>query len=195
MTYSIIKRLKEKYRDNYKTESLNSAILELYDVILSHENTDSEYWTGGYASNDVINIIERRFTNKERIELNVDLENWTPNQLELFTQAILRRDYYSEIEIFNLTKSMNHLELILKLIEIEKKITKKISRSYDEISYHILEGIDFINYHFKILIKSDINNFSKIKKIVELLKIDQREDDESIKLIEKIKSYEEKQTL
>lgn len=197
--------LKEIHKENWKSKSSNPSVLVLYNLMLSLEKSDSDYFSLGYASNDVVDIFERHFEKEEWIELSLDLENWTKNQLELFTQAILGgyhgsnyliSKYFSDEIIFEQTQTIqNRLELIIKLIDIEKKRLSDGTRSsHADITYNIFQGLDFINDHFEIFLKKDRGNLETIKKIVALLKIYEWKDEESIKLIENIKTYEERST-
>ncbi|MEI6881278.1 MAG: hypothetical protein WCK82_08110 [Bacteroidota bacterium] len=38
------KLLKERYLDNFKSESTNLKVLSICKVVLEHENSDSDYW-------------------------------------------------------------------------------------------------------------------------------------------------------
>lgn len=79
---------KQRYKENCKTESSNPAILELYSFLLKNEVVDSDVWTVGGGNDTVVRLLEHYFSDEDWKELEIDLENWTTNQLEIFTNVL-----------------------------------------------------------------------------------------------------------
>jgi hypothetical protein len=170
------KLLKERYLDNFKSESTNLKVLSICKVVLEHENSDSDYWNEDHGSNDLIRIFENMYFDDDWKDLECDLNNWSNYQLELFTQAILggyssytnNGTYYSTDKevIKQITKTIpNRFDLLIPIIEIGRK------RKHTDFSCQVMENLNFINDHFDILLEKNFNYLDKIQKIIELLNL------------------------
>jgi hypothetical protein len=131
---------KQKYIQNCKTESSNSAILELYSFILKNEVVDSDVWSVGGGNDDVIRILEYCFSEKDWKELESEIESWTTNQLEIFTESILEGSGQNENDELNSTVE-NRFRLLKKLLIIAKE--RDILRN--DILLSLLNNIEFLN--------------------------------------------------
>lgn len=89
MGYKNIKSLKAKYGETCKSKCENQDVLFLYSYILEKERVDSDWWSEGHGCDDVIGILERTFNDSNWNLLEDDIENWTDDQIELFTLSIL----------------------------------------------------------------------------------------------------------
>ncbi len=130
--------LKQKYKENCKTESSNSAIFELYSYILKNEVVDSDVWTVGGGNDAVVRILERYFSEKDWKEL--ELENWTTNQLEIFMECIVEGSAEKDNDRFNST-IMNRFYLLKKLLVIGEQR----DRFRNDILLKLIDNIEFIN--------------------------------------------------
>lgn len=79
---------KAVYTQNNRTKSSNEGVLEVYAYILGHELSDSEWWSGGHGSSDLLGIITY-FEPTIWTELEKDITNWSPDQIEIFAQSLL----------------------------------------------------------------------------------------------------------
>lgn len=122
--------LKEKYNENCKTQSDNNSILLLYTYILQKENVDSDWWNEGYGCNDVVSILERNFGDLEWELLEIDLNNWTVVQIELFIQSIINGSpgygLFEDIKSIDLLKRYTLEKRIRLLAKISKRDTSTI---------------------------------------------------------------------
>lgn len=131
---------KQKYKENCKTESLNPAILELYSYILRNEVIDSDVWTVGGGNDTVVRILEHYFSDEDWKELELELENWTTNQLEIFTECIVEGSIESDGDDLNST-IMNRFYLLKKLLIIGEKR----DRFRNDIFLKLIDNIEFLN--------------------------------------------------
>jgi hypothetical protein len=162
---------KQKYIQNCKTESSNSAILELYSFILKNEVVDSDVWTVGGGNDDVIRILEYYFTEKDWKELETEIESWTINQLEIFTESILEGSGQYENDEFNSTVE-NRFRLLKKLLEIDTK--RYLNQS--EIRTSMFNNIEFLN-KCKSITKSQAEEIVNYFNYSELTKTEINKDD------------------
>ena len=79
---------KQKYIKNCKTKSLNESILKLYAYILENENFDSDFWVIGGGNDDVVKILEHNFSKNAWLELQVDIQYWTLDQIEILAECV-----------------------------------------------------------------------------------------------------------
>ncbi len=108
---------KQKYIENCKTESLNESVLKLYAYILEGENFDSDFWSIGGGNDDVVKILEHNFSENAWLELIVDIQYWSLNQIEILAECLQTgTGNYDNDEILcsinkrkNLLKEINHL--------------------------------------------------------------------------------------
>lgn len=123
--------LKLKYKDNFKTKSDNSSVLLLYSYILEKENVDSDWWNEDHGCNDVVGILERNFSDFDWEMLEKDLENWTLNQIELFTLSIINgscgNGLFEDLKVRGLQKRYTYEKRLQILIKISKDQTLKIN--------------------------------------------------------------------
>lgn len=131
---------KQKYKENCKTESSNPAILELYSYILKNEVIDSDVWTVGGGNDTVVRILERYFSDEDWKELELELENWTTNQLEIFTECIVEGSTESDSDDLNST-IMNRFYLLKKLLVIGEQR----DRLRNDIFLKLIDNIEFLN--------------------------------------------------
>ena len=131
---------KQKYIQNCKTESSNSAILELYSFMLKNEMVDSDVWTVGGGNDNVIKILEYYFSEKDWKELESEIESWTTNQLEIFTESILEGSGQDENDELYSTVEMR-FSLLKKLLIIAKE--RDILRN--DIKLSLINNIEFLN--------------------------------------------------
>jgi len=162
--------VRQKYATNCTTQRDNPAVLAVYRIVQEGEHKDSDYWNEEHGASDIIRIFETFFTAYDWKELEKDLKNWTTSQLELFTAAILsgyysytaNGVYYDFYDIETLTQTIpNRLHLLLPILAIEQER----GLQYREFSGIVLENCNFINDHFEILLKQDIQNIRIIKEI------------------------------
>jgi hypothetical protein len=159
---------KQKYIQNCKTESSNSAILELYSFILKNEVVDSDVWTVGGGNDDVIRILEYFFSEKDWKELESEIESWTTNQLEIFTESILEGSGQNENDEFNSTVEKRFI-LLKKLLIIAKE--RDILRN--DILLSLINNIEFLNKCKLIKLEDAMeianyfNYFERIKKEID----------------------------
>ncbi|TPD70648.1 hypothetical protein [Flavobacterium microcysteis] len=131
---------KQKYKENCKTESSNPVILELYSYILKNEAIDSEVWTVGGGNDAVVRILEHYFSDEDWKELEPELENWTTNQLEIFTECIVEGSAESDSDDLNST-IMNRFYLLKKLLIIGEQR----DRLRNDIFLKLIDNIEFLN--------------------------------------------------
>ena len=119
--------LKLKYKDNFKTKSDNSSVLLLYSYILEKENVDSDWWNEDHGCNNVVGILERNFSDFDWEMLEKDLENWTLNQIELFTLSIINgscgNGLFEDLKVRDLQKRYTYEKRLQILIKISKNQT------------------------------------------------------------------------
>lgn len=179
------------YPERCKTKSNNPNVIAIYNVILEHENSDSDYWNEDHGSEAIIQIFENVFSEYDWKDLENDLNNWTAFQLELFTQAILGGYmsytnggiyYQSDKEIIKkITKTIpKRFDLLFSIIKIESE-----SKLALECSNIIKENLNFINDHFNILLETNFTYLAKIQNIIELLNLSESNYDDLIDLKEK----------
>lgn len=131
---------KQRYKENCKTKSSNPAILELYSFILKNELVDSDVWKVGSGNDTVVRILEHYFSNEDWKELEVELENWTTNQLEIFTECIVEGSTESDFDDLNST-IMKRFYLLKKLLIIGKKR----DRFRNDIFLKLIDNIEFLD--------------------------------------------------
>ncbi|MDQ7961130.1 hypothetical protein [Flavobacterium lindanitolerans] len=131
---------KQKYKENCKTETSNPAILELYAYILKNEIVDSDVWQDGGGNDTVVRILEHYFSDEDWKELEIELENWTTNQLEIFTECIVEGSAESDNDDFNST-IMNRFHLLKKLLIIGEQR----DRLRNDILLKLIDNIEFLN--------------------------------------------------
>lgn len=162
---------KQKYIENCKTESENSAILELYSFILKNEIIDSDVWTVGGGNDDIVRILEYHFSEKDWKELETELENWTTNQLEIFTESILDGSGQNENDEFNSTV-MKRFHLLKKLLIIGEER----DRYRNDIFLALIDNIEFLN-KCKLMTLDDATEIANYFDYFELVKSEVSEDD------------------
>jgi len=171
--------LKSEYGEKYKTESTNSAVLEVYNFILKNENVGSDYWNEDHGPQDLNKIFEDYFTQFDWEELEMDLKFWTTNQLEIFLYAIMNGYTYNLIHD-NLYKERPELiEIMPKIIPNKTDLILPIliigidrGRLKNDIILTAMEEVYFLINHFDLLVDKDANYLNKIKKIVEVIGAD-----------------------
>lgn len=94
------------------TKSSDEGVLAVYSYILNHEETDSDWWSEGHASSDLIQIITSYETTIWD-GLKKDISNWSDNQIELFAQSLLTA--YPEVP--ERYKVSERIDFILFLME------------------------------------------------------------------------------
>jgi hypothetical protein len=134
--------LKTKYKDRCKTESENKSVLLVYSYILEKENVDSDWWNEDYGCNDVVYILERNFSELDWKLLEIDIENWSIEQIELFIQSIINGD-----PGYGLFEDIKAVDL-LKRYTLEKRlwILSKISKKDDNTIWNNLHYFDKFPY-------------------------------------------------
>ncbi|GEM_PF-1341484 len=167
---------RQKYAANCTTQCDNPAVLAVYRIVLEGEHKDSDYWSEEHGTTAILSVMERCFRAQEWNALEADLKNWTTSQLELFTEAIMggylsythNGVYYEHYAIDDLTKTIpNRIALLLAILTIEQER----GLQYRELSGIVLENCNFINDHFEILLKQDVQNVIIIKKIFKLVAV------------------------
>lgn len=131
---------KQRYQENCKTESGNTAILELYSFLLKNETVDSDVWTVGGGNDAIVRILESYFSEEDWKELESEIEHWTTNQLEIFTEGILEGSGQNENDGFNST-IQKRFTLLKKLLLIAKE--RDISRN--DILLSLINNIGFLD--------------------------------------------------
>ncbi|MBA9074909.1 hypothetical protein GGR22_003086 [Flavobacterium gossypii] len=131
---------KQRYAENCKTKSSNPAILELYSFLLKHEVVDSDVWTVGGGNDTVVRLLARYFSDEDWKELETELENWTTNQLEIFTECIVEGSAESDTDVANSTV-MNRFYLLKKLLAIGEKR----DRLRNDIFLRLIDNIEFLD--------------------------------------------------
>jgi hypothetical protein len=111
---------KWRYKESSKTQSTNPAILELYAFLLKNEVVDSDVWTVGGGNDAVVSILEKYFSDRDWEELETELENWTTQQLEIFTESILEGSGQNEEDEVLSTVKKRFL-LLKKLLHIAQQ--------------------------------------------------------------------------
>ncbi|RRJ92883.1 hypothetical protein [Flavobacterium macacae] len=148
--------IKQKYKENCRTESTNNLVLKLYSFLLTHEEWDSDFWTQGNGYEDIRRILFE-FDNDDWSRLTDDLSNWTSDQIYLFNHGLLCVDFYTinynEEEINNIENSFAIIPTLLKIGETEGEISDNIE--------------NFIKIYFP---KVDAKNGRIINAITELKK-------------------------
>ncbi|WP_300486002.1 hypothetical protein [Flavobacterium sp.] len=161
---------RQKYAANCTTQSDNPAVLAVYRIVLEGEHKDSDYWSEEHGTTAILSVFEHCFTALEWSAQEADLKNWTTSQLELFTEAIMggylsythNGVYYDHYAIDDLTKTVpNRIALLLAILTIERER----GLQYRELSGIVLENCNFINDHFEILLKQDVQNIIIIQEI------------------------------
>ncbi|MEO4004167.1 hypothetical protein [Flavobacterium sp. CAU 1735] len=167
---------RQKYAANCTTQSDNPAVLAVYRIVLEGEHKDSDYWSEEHGTTAILSVFEHCFTAQEWSALEADLKNWTTSQLELFTEAIMggylsythNGVYYDHYTIDDLTKTVpNRIALLLAILTIERER----GLQYRELSGIVLENCNFINDHFEILLKQDVQNIIIIQEIFKLVAV------------------------
>lgn len=171
---------KQKYKENCKTESENSAILELYSFILKNEVVDSDVWTVGSGNDDVIRILENYFLETDWKELETELENWSTNQLEIFTESILEGSGQNENDEFNSTM-MKRFQLLKKLLIIGEER----DRYRNDIFLALIDNIEFLN-KCKSITLEDITEIANYFNYFETIKTENIKDDLTIQTLKRI---------
>lgn len=173
-----LEELRNKYKDNCKTRSNNCSILLLYTYILEKENVDSDWWNEDYGCNDVVYILERNFGDLDWESLEVDLDNWTEDQMELFILSIINGDsgygLFEDMKIVDLLKRYTLEKRIKLLAKISKRDTyiiwnnieslKKFSYQSFEYINEIATNVGYYNFHSK-----DWKDSLEMRTIKELL--------------------------
>lgn len=191
MSPSEFEIVRQKFPTDCKTQSTNPCVLEIYSIVLIGEHRDSDYWNEDHGASDIIRVFENCFTAYDWKELEDDLKNWTTSQLELFTAAILsgyysyteNGVYYDHYDIETLTQTVpNRLHLLLPILAIERERALKDR----ELSWIIVENINFINDHFEIVVQRDAQNRTTIRTIFQLLDVSQSDNPSILALKNKI---------
>ena len=168
--------MKLKYGERCKTESLNSAVLEVYGFILENEDADTDYWWSDFGPQNLNRIFENHFSDFDWKELEIDLKFWATNQLEIFLYSIMN----------GYTCNLNHDNLYKERPELVEELTKIIPNKTDlilpilnigiergqlknDLILTVVEEVDYLITHFDVLIKKDAGYLNKIKKIVEIM--------------------------
>lgn len=76
------------YELNNFTTSSNEGVRAVYSYVLKYEQRDSDHWSEGHASSDLLQIITY-YEATVWDELKKDISNWSENQIELFAQSLL----------------------------------------------------------------------------------------------------------
>lgn len=164
--------LQVKYGERCKTESANSAILEVYEFIFQHEESDTDFWYVGGGDLALAKILEVYFTDFDWGELEKDLKYWTTYQLEIFLYAIMNGySYYLEEsreyhEVADLTRTVPHrTDLILQILHIGIERGK----NKNDIVLIAMDSFSFLIHHFAVLVSKDLEYLYKIKQILEIV--------------------------
>lgn len=107
----------------YTSKSTNPAVIEFYNFFLENEYTDSDYWTMGFGGEEAIGLIKKLFTENIWNDLEIDLENWTSKQLEMFMHSLVTGGLsisYTVKEVDEIFKQRIRMIEKLVLIYIEK---------------------------------------------------------------------------
>jgi|GEM_PF-2105815 len=68
------------------SKSANNKVLSLYNKILEHAYSDSDYWYLG-GNDDLLDRLYD-FDDSDLMEMGNDLQNWSLNEVEIFIQAL-----------------------------------------------------------------------------------------------------------
>ena len=144
---------RQKYQDNCFTKSANNLVLKLYSSILKNETVDSDVWIVGGGFEDIHRILfdfeENDFNN-----LNNDIINWTPDQIEIFCNGLLFADYYigySKQKIDNLENRFLSISRLLRFGNFGPGIGDNIE--------------DFLKLYFSKINAKDIKVINGIKEL------------------------------
>lgn len=128
MEVNSLEELTLKYPNCY-TKSDNQIILFIYSYILQYENVDSDWWKEDHGCNDIVSILERTFHDKEWDLLELDIENWTEDQIELFILSILSgssgNGIYEDMNVRNIQMEytlIKRADFLLKMKELYSSI-------------------------------------------------------------------------
>ena len=91
------------WKINYTSLSKMSATIDIYEMILKDEFTDTDHWYGNGGSD--VNYRLSKFTHNDWQHLKEDLINWKDNQLEILSLILTTSDDYFTIEDIKAFKS------------------------------------------------------------------------------------------
>jgi hypothetical protein len=176
---------------SFKSKTKNSNVLEVYNVIVKHENVDSDYWNELHGTADLIRVFECNFNKNDWKDLIVDLKNWTPFQLELFVQGILGYEAGKGTIGYG-TKVITDQRLVVPYIfDVFYNILKLSNEEgidCGDLYQSVFEvNEDFFNYHFEIIINANEKNISKLEYILKYFIRIAPSDERVTNLEEKIK--------
>ena len=193
--------IRQQHSSTFSTKSENPNVLEVYTIVVQHQNADSDYWTEEHGSGDLIQVFRNRFSAEDWKDLQTDLPNWSNDQLQLFTIAILNGYhaftnegvYYGEPEtVKEVTRTVpERFDLLLTLLQIDQE-RNPTSRP---LATAIAENLHFINDHFHILLDHHIHYFEKIREVAALLRVEESDREEALDLKEKILLVHLKKTI
>lgn len=82
-----VKKWKKDYKVHSKTKSQNPQILDVYDILLKNEYTDSDYWALGGGSQEIQNKLNS-FSDKDWEDLKQDIINWSEDDRDILIESV-----------------------------------------------------------------------------------------------------------
>lgn len=160
----------------YKTESKNPAVLEVYDFIVEHEDVDSDYWNEDHGPKELNSIFEDSFTEPDWEELAMDLKHWTTRQLEILLYAVMNGYSYNPAYEALYKERPELLEEVTRIIPNKADLIIPIlnlgierGRLTNDIILTAIEEAHFLTNHFDILLEKDVGYLYKIQKMIDLM--------------------------
>lgn len=198
-----IKNWKSGNKSQYKSKTENSSALKVYKLIIDHENVDSDYWNQLHGTQDLVNIFHCHFKESDWEQLKIDLNNWTPRQLELFIQGILGYEaekgtltYATGGDVHIISDQTLLVPYIFDLFYTILKLSQEEGLNCGDLYDSVFEfNDDFLNNHFDIITNFDKSNFSKLKYILDYFIRISLNDERVIKLKEKIETTSREQII
>jgi hypothetical protein len=175
----MFKKRKTDFRANSKTKSTNKRVLEIYDIILQDEGSDTDYWY--IFGEGLFDRASYKFISEDWEELKRDLSNWSSLQIEILS-ICLTSDYHPDYDTptDDLSKKSEIYLFILSICG-------------NDIFFDILDDLHFIQFNTNkdletlIAIKNRIEGFmtpellqngdswysaNRYKKFIELINVE-----------------------
>lgn len=140
----MFKKQDTNFRANSKTKSANKKVLDVYDIILTDEYSDTDFWY--LCGKDYFFNPLSKFNREDWNDLINDITNWTKTQLEILAIVLVEGDF----------DDSTNPELISRVSEVYSAI---LANCDDDTFVHFIDELEFIQFNSN----KDINALVSIK--------------------------------